>query len=75
MYMCAEVILKFQLLAIIHVQIKSDSAVSISLPGPLIPPPLVIHGHLIVIHAPGVGSLNIAWVGGEFEPVEYFLVI
>ena len=39
------------------------------------PPPLVIHGHLIVIHAPGVGSLNIAWVGGEFEPVEYFLVI
>ena len=69
-------ILKFQLLATIHVQIKSDSAVSISLPCPLIPPPpLGIHGHLIVIHAPGVGSLNIAWVGGEFEPVEYFLVI
>ena len=33
-------ILKFQLLATIHVQIKSDSAVSISLPCPLIPPPL-----------------------------------
>lgn len=32
-------ILKFQLLATIHVQIKSDSAVSISLPCPLIPPP------------------------------------
>ena len=44
-------------------------------PAPSFPPPLVIHGHLIVIHAPGVGSLNIAWVGGEFEPVEYFLVI
>ena len=32
-------ILKFQLLATIHVQIKSDSAVSISLPCPHIPPP------------------------------------
>lgn len=55
MYMCAEVILKFQLLAIIHVQIKSDSAVSINIPlipsFPPPPPPLAIHGHLIVIHA------------------------
>lgn len=47
--MCAEVILKFQLLAIIHVQIKSDSAVSINIPPlspsfPLPPPPLATMG-------------------------------
>ena len=82
MYMCAEVILKFQLLAIIHVQIKSDSAVSINIPPlspsfPLSPPPppLAIHGHLIVIHAQVWEVWTLPGWGEEFESVEYFLVI
>ena len=67
--MCAEVILKFQLLAIIHVQIKSDSAVSINIPPlspsfPLPPPPTLGNPWAFDCHScPGVGSLNIAWVG------------